>query len=324
MKMNLCKMLCAALVLLLGSGCEKDIDFKGEQTEPRLTVSAQAEVGEPLSVYVASSIFFLQNDRGGRAFMDGLDTLRGQVRCFVNGAKQPHVLTLQPRDEYASALPYLAEDYSPAPGDRIRLEAEFPGFDPVWAETSVPRMPAFEIVSAKWHKESGTEEWGWDYYDLDMTMAVTDDGSYDKYYFLQPVLQFSFNYGDFFEGYADEVQFQSYGFSSNDVLFRELGGGKNALQMIDEESNYFSDALIKGQRHEFTITVSMLPEKEESMRMWVHTATVNESLYWYDYSYSRLGDMNGLFSEGVTLYSNVNGGYGVFCAAASQWLEVEW
>ena len=58
--------ICAALALLMGAGCEKVIEFKGEVTEPRLTVS-------------------------GQAFTDGLDTLRGQVRCYVNGAKAPHI-----------------------------------------------------------------------------------------------------------------------------------------------------------------------------------------------------------------------------------------
>lgn len=316
--------ICAALMLLLGAGCEKVIEFKGEVTEPRLTVSGQAEVGEPLTVYVASSLFFLTDERVGQAFIDGLDTLRGQVRCYVNGAKTPHEFTLQPRREYASALPYCALDYAPAAGDRIRVEAEFPGFDPVWVETVVPRMPAIEIVSAKWRRMSD-EELGWtpeeeeSYNEVELTLAVTDDASYDKFYFIQPVLQYRFEY------YEEEDLFQSYAFSSNDILFRELGGGSNALRMMDEEGNYFSDKLIKGQRREFTITVSMLPAKDESMHFWIHFAAVNESLYWFDYSYSQARDgATGLFAEGVTLYSNVNGGYGVFGAAASRWMEVDW
>lgn len=310
----------AALVLLLGTGCEKVIEFKGEQMDPRLTVSGHAEVGQPLTVYVSSSIFFLTDERMGEAFMEDLDTLRGQVRCFVNGAKEPHILKLQPRGMFASALPYCAADYAPAPGDRIRLEAEFPGFDPVWAETSVPRTPAFEIVSAKWRRMSELDdsEWSDSYNEVELTLAVTDDASYDKFYFIQPVLQYRFEY------FGEEDLYQSYAFSSNDILFREMSGS-NAMRMIDEEGNYFSDELIKGQRREFTITVSMLPEKEESMHLWVHAAAVNENLYWYDFSYAQVHEgATGLFAEGATLYSNVNGGYGVFGAAASRWMEVDW
>ena len=61
-----------AAALLVGAGCEKIIEFDGEQTQPRLTVSAQAEAGDSLLVYVASSIFFLTDQRGG-------DTFRTQV-----------------------------------------------------------------------------------------------------------------------------------------------------------------------------------------------------------------------------------------------------
>ena len=60
-----------ALSLLLLPACEKDIEFKGEIMEPRLTLSAQATVGETFSAYVASSIFFLEQDPQGKAFTEG-------------------------------------------------------------------------------------------------------------------------------------------------------------------------------------------------------------------------------------------------------------
>ena len=69
----------------------------------------------------------------------------------------------------------------------------------------------------------------------------------------------------------------------------------------------------------------MLPEKDETMHLWIHSAAVTESLYWFDFSYSQVHEgATGMFSEGATLYSNINGGYGVFCAAASHWMEVDW
>ena len=173
----------AVAVLLFSAGCEKIIEFKGDVTEPRLTLSSYAEVGEPLTVYVASSIFFLSDQKYGRAFTEGLDTTRGSVRCFVNGSNTPRELQLVPGAD-VSSLCYRDPSYAPAPGDHIRLEAEFPGFDPVWAETDVPLMPAFEVVSAQW-RLTDMSDWvdiddDWVLYDLDLTLAVTDDGKYDK------------------------------------------------------------------------------------------------------------------------------------------------
>ena len=64
------------------------------------------------------------------------------------------------------------------------------------------------------------------------------------------------------------------------------------------------------------------PGTIDSFRLKI--ATISESLYWYDKSYSRVSGMiPGFFSEGAALYSNVHGGYGAFGAAAVVWLDVE-
>ena len=298
--------LCAFVQLLSGVGCEKVIEFTGEQTEPRLTLSSQAEVGEVLEAFVSASVFFLSETRNGLAFVEGLNPERGQVRCYVNGATTPHLLQYVPR-ENANSLRFRASDYAPVAGDHIRLEAEFPGFDPVWAETVVPLQPACEIVSAQSTSDG-----------VEVTLALTDDASYDKYYFLQPVSQL-------WDPYEEQSFFWSVNFWSSDVLFRNMSGA-SALDAFEQDAdNYFSDDLIKGKRHVFVITVPV--SREESTLLWIHLAAVDESLYWYGKTYDQLTDSDwttGFFSEGVTLYSNVHGGYGVFCAAASRWLEVEW
>lgn len=321
MKKILTSWVLAALVLL-SVGCEKIIEFKGEETKPQLTLSSYAEAGEPLTVYVASSIFFLADQKYGKAFTENLDTLRGSVRCFVNGEKQPHTLQLFSGGDISS-LCYREPDYAPAPGDHIRLEAEFPGLDPVWAETDVPLNPSFEVISAKWNPVDlgGMEELFGDegeYYELEITLAVTDDGSYDKYYFLQPV---AFRK----EEWLPDGFWTSYSFSSNDVIFRELSGS-NAMSSLPDDSAryYFSDALIKGQRHTFTITTDMIFDREHIQYFGLITATVNESVYWYDASYHQVDrGLGGIFAEGTTLYSNVHGGYGFFGASVPVLLDVD-
>lgn len=314
--------LCSAVLLLTAlCACEKVIEFNGEVTEPRLTISSQAEVGKPLTAYVASSIFFLADNKGGAAFTEGLDTLRGQVRCFVNGGKTVRTFSLV-SDVTPTALCYVADDYVPAPGDHIRLEAEFPGFDPVWAETDMLQLPDFEVVSLEWKPMDMGEGWDWmdgegaRYYDANLTLAVTDDASYDKYYFLQPILQYR-------SEWMEEDILQAWSFTSNDIIFRETAG-VNASQLRENSSNYFSDTMVKGKRYEFTISMTWLPSWDDITHFWVELATVNESLYWYDKSYIQVSSgLNGIFSEGVSLYSNVNGGYGVFCSKTPLWLEVE-
>lgn len=300
--------LCVSFLLLAAAGCEKVIEFTGEETEARLTLSSRAEAGERLDIYISSSVFFLSDSNEGAAFLKGLDPEQGEVRCYVNGATTPRLLVFLPK-EHSSNLHYRAVDYAPAPGDHIRLEAEFPGFDPVWAETDVPLEPAFELVSVTYLPS----------YELELTLAVTDDASYDKYYFLQPVNQT-------WEPSLEQFVTWPLQFSSKDIIFRDMSGASALDAFEDETGNYFADDLIKGQRHVFVITIPYAPEKEPTVNLLIHAAAVDASLYWYGKSYAQLraSDWTGFFSEGVTLYSNVHGGYGVFCAAASRWLEVEW
>ena len=266
-----------ALSLLLLPACEKDIEFKGEIMEPRLTLSAQATVGETFSAYVASSIFFLEQDPQGKAFTEGLDTLRGRVRCFVNDEPSGREMRLQSGESGASLC--YASDYVPAPGDHIRLEAEFPGFDPVQAAVTVPKLPHFELLSVERRRMDlpASQE----YYEAELTL---------------------FGQGYFY-----------------DILFRQAGGTDFG------GTDFFSDAPIKGKRHVFKITVQLVPSPDVVTLFGLKLAAADENLYWYDTSYTQLRwSFGGLFSEAVSLYSNVHGGYGILCSIAPSWQRVEW
>lgn len=308
-------------LLPLSVGCEKEIEFKGEVSRPRLTLSARAVVGEPFVAYVASSVFFLKSENQGAAFKEGLDTSRGSVRCYVNGDRNGIEMNLN-LDESIASFCYTS-NYVPAPDDRIRLEAEFPGFDKVWAEVTVPRMPDFELLSV----ESRMMDIDWDgvFYAVDMTLAVTDDASYDKYYFIQPLASYASSGAWWGNPEDGETTLSSLIFTSNDVIFRSTSNVLGSDSETALGSRYFSDELIKGRRHVFKITVLYVPAPEIVSLFGLKLAAAEENLFWYDYSFEQLQlSFGGLFSEAVTLYSNVHGGYGILSAAAPVWKGVEW
>ena len=75
----------ACLILLTtGTACEKEIEFDGEERASRLTVSAMIDAGKPITVYVSSSVFFLDSQNNNKGYTAHLDTERGRVRIFVN------------------------------------------------------------------------------------------------------------------------------------------------------------------------------------------------------------------------------------------------
>ena len=295
--------------VLCAPSCEKYIEFSGEESKPRLTVSALANAGEPFSAYVSSSLFFL-NSEGSGAFIKDLDVSRGIVKLTVNGAAESVIMQYMP-DKEDRALVY-GSDYVPQPGDRIVLEAEFPGFDPVRAETRVPFPPQFEVSSVKYDSEAG---------ELGMTIRLRDDGSYEKYYFLAPILEAM--YPGMETPYRIACRYRS-----DDVVFKNMGVGVFELYGFlfgDDNlvSCYFSDEMIRGKEHSIRIVIPGIQPNGESDRFFVELRAVTESLYWFDTSYARMEDDFNLFAEGVTLYSNVSGGYGVLCAAATTRIDVE-
>ncbi|MBR5100986.1 MAG: DUF4249 domain-containing protein [Bacteroidales bacterium] len=297
------------LVAVCVLSCEKEISFNGEESASRLTVSALAQAGEPLSAYVSSSVFFLKS-RGFESFIKALDVSQGSVRLTINGAAAPIRMRLA-SDQPDGSLLYNC-DYVPQPGDHLVLEAEFPGFDPVRAETDVPYPPHFEVSSLAFREEDGGET-------LDLTLRFRDDGSYEKYYFLIPRMEIR---------YGEEEPFQmTYRYASDDVVFKNMGVGAFDLYGMlfgdnDVVSYYFSDELIRGKEHTMKIEIPGIRHLEEGQRFFVEMRTVTESLYWFDVSYAQLESDFALFSEGVTLYSNVQNGYGVFCATAGTCVEV--
>ena len=86
------------------------------------------------------------------------------------------------------------------------LEAEFPGFDPVRAETRVPYPPLFEITSLK---PGGADQ------DMEMTIRLSDDGNYEKYYFLAPKRVMYYPW-------AEEPAEVFCRFNSDDIVFRNV------------------------------------------------------------------------------------------------------
>ncbi len=295
----------ACLILLMsGTACEKEIEFDGDELASRLTVSAIADAGTPLKINVASSVFFLNSSKFQEsAYTGNLDTERGRVRVFVNDGKVAWETRLIP-DEGRYSLCYGC-DYVPAPGDRIRIEAEFPGYDAVTAETDVLPLPRFEVVSVSLDNH-------------EMTIRIDDDAAFEKNYFLHLLTRQENPDGTLFE--------MEMPVTSGDVLFRDVASqlsvsGFDTFMESSEWVNYylFHDTLIRGKSYSFKIKWG-----GDADRLCLELKTVTDSFFWYVTSLETLrNSTGGLFGEGVSIYSNVKGGYGVVCASSSVSVAVE-
>jgi len=78
MKTNLLTLITIVTAVLLTS-CEKEIEFNGEQTDPKLVINSLMEPGQPVNAAISKSFFFLDNHANTTAPDDLVATL------YVNG-----------------------------------------------------------------------------------------------------------------------------------------------------------------------------------------------------------------------------------------------
>ncbi len=323
-------LIAAALALPFAASCTKEIQFKGDETASKLVLYSLAVPGQELSADLSSSVFFLKRNYDNKLFTSSLDTLRGTVKVYVNGAQQPYLMRYSPYvpdDEYGyfyfapSTLRYVS-DYVPSEGDRIRIVADFPGFDSVEGETVVPVSGRFSVNSIKVNRSEEGEM------NIEVSARVTDDGSGLKYYDVSPIRFFSWDGGETYE------QEQVFDITSNDVIFRNTTS--DLMSILDEgeqTSSYFSDELFRGGSYDFKFSFrAWEPLYDEyygygdpnysgekiSYLYTVRFTTLTTSLYNHILSMRNLSYSDfGFFGESSTLYSNVKGGYGCVCSSVS-------
>lgn len=327
--------LAVVAALFAASSCEKEIEFRGDETAPRLVLYSLSSPGQKLSADVSSSVFFLKQNYDNKLFTSTLDTLKGGLKVYVNGSATPHVMRYTPlEDDYysyfqqAPTLHYEA-DYIPSEGDHIRIVAEFPGFETAEGETTVPVAGGFSIVSSRRNVSEDNR------ISFDVTARVTDRGAASEYYCVSPSRWCSFDGGETYE------REYTYSISSQDPLF--MGTTSDLTAILGEEgtSSYFSDVLFSGGSYEFKfsfepgaeftpgygyyhdIPVTDTPP-DFKYRYDVSLVTLTESLYNHVLSMRNVSaSAYGFFGESATLFSNVKGGYGCVCSSVSLSLPLE-
>lgn len=285
--------LLALLTALLLASCEKVIEFDGEAQAPKLVLFSLATPGEPLSCTISHSAFFLSDEDLESRYTSGIKLSEGRVRVKVGS----DIYTMRPEGEQNRAYRFSC-DYVPKSGDVLSIEASFPGFDVVRSETYIPEPSPIELLSAE--VRSDTESGNY----CELTLRFKADPLPGRCYNLTPYMVM----GEY------EIPLL---FESDDILFQDKTASFSDI-FGSTTSNYFNDALIRGKEHTLTIRLREI----DSDKIFVSLKTLTESLYYYALSREKALSDNGFLSERVTLYSNIEGGYGCFCAAAASGCEV--
>ena len=324
---------------LLLSSCEKQIEFNGEQTDPKLVINSIVGTDEPVKAYISKSYFFLDYDENTQAPDDLVASL------YVNGNPigelTPSADTIWHNYEMNAyqLVPYLFNDYRPQEGDIVQIKASANGYDDVEGTTSaLPKSVdcPMEAEVTEWHTshpyhyDDEIQDYVPDttvleikgYMDLTFTVTDPNPGKTDYFRLIKskssdmemgpnrPWRYISFDYDDpIFEPVMTENEF----FDASDLDTRPEG--------------VFTDKLFDGGSYRIKVHLYFscrLPEDFDPDFYKVSFMVEHLSKEYYNYlnTCNQGDDYLQILSEPIHTYSNVTNGYGIVGGRAVDIIEL--
>ena len=319
------------------ASCEKQIEFNGEQTDPKLVINSIVGTDEPVKAYISKSYFFLDYDENTQAPDDLVASL------YVNGN---HIGELTPSadtiwhnyemNDYR-LIPYRFNDYRPQEGDIVQIKASANGYDDVEGTTSA--LPKFvdcpmEVEVTEWHTShpyyyndeiqdyvpdttileiSGT---------MDLTFTVTDPNPGKTDYFRLIKSRSS----DMWMG-----QNRRYiSFDYDDPIFEPVMTENDFIDASDLDTRpegVFTDKLFDGGSYRIKVNLyysCRLPEDFDPDFYKVSFMVEHLSKEYYNYlnTCNQGDDYLQILSEPIHTYSNVTNGYGIVGGRAVDIIEL--
>ncbi len=273
---------------------QKFHDLELPDFEPKLVVNSFFRAGEPFRVSVSYS--------HGRNNTDEFCPVVGaQVDLYEDNVLVEELEGGRDKEEIKGNLIgkwfYYSREVLASEGHTYRLEVSADGFEPVFAESTIPPQTMLEIIDTAWVKKDYDR-----YLKVDLEM---DNPDKRRWFFLAATgLRALFEY--------DSIQ--------NDIIvgYRELGVpfdindlaiGKRE-QRVNEDYLVFSNELMMENTYSFSIEISVIKIMDE--RIGIDLVTLSDEAYKYLVTLSDFKNNDMRYSEPVKIFTNVNDGYGIF------------
>ncbi len=316
--------------------CEKEIEFKGEITDPLLVVNSYITPDSVVSAHVSQSRFFLKDS----ITYKNINT--AEVAVWVNGVFKEN-MSLVEKGKYRGT-------YKPAIGETIKIIVNVPTMKEVSSETKIYPQPVINSIdttgvwSAKEYmiQSSGYSTGGQTIYKNDTLAAYTrqtmnytlkfdDNANEQNYYRLIAKTIQHYTVTDTIQHTTKDSITSHYYFNFSDVVSGNntnndpttLIGGYNSYNMY----TVFSDELFNGKTYALTFSTDQLVFDNISSNSGFYTNSYrNPDKYeikvylqsisrdYYLYLKSRAAGSGGadFFSEPVQIHNNIVGGIGIF------------
>lgn len=321
------KLIYIIICTLFLCSCEKEIDFNGELTDPRLVINSLVELDQPVSARIGKSVFFLDNESDFQCPDDLVATLYVNGNLYgimdvVYDSMEMHYYNIYYEDSIAYKVDKrFQSDYRPVVGDIIKITASAEGFEDVEGITSaMPTPVAFQLVEKtvlaldSYYMDFGGDSALYEYGYLDIYIEVTDPnpGQTDLF-------RLSIQSDDFerIDEYYSSNYYVSHEF--NDPIF---GGSIESNDIIDigdldtRPEGVFSDALFDGGSYRIKVPIYFNLTKFDTtdpdfFNVPITLEHLSKEYYYYLNTCDQGDAITGFFAEPIQVYSNVTNGYGL-------------
>lgn len=324
------KVILLAFSYIFLTSCEKEIEFNGEQTAPRLVINSLIEAGQPVSARIGKSIFFLDNDNDMQCPDDMVATLTVNGNLYgimdlVLDSVEMHYYDIYFEDSIAYKVErHFQSDYCPVSGDIITIAATAQGFEDVEGTTSaLPSTVAFQLADTKvieldsYYMYIDEEDSAlYVYGQLELSIAVTDPnpGQLDLF-------RISIQYSDY-DTSGEDPYFASNYYVSHEFTDPVFGGtiGSNDYFDISDldrrPEGVFSDALFDGGTYRIKVPIdfnlTQYPTTSPDFFLVpIKIEHLSKEYYYYLCTCDQGEAMTSFLVEPIQVYSNVTNGYGL-------------
>ena len=317
----------AAGLVMLFSGCAKQIDMNLDQGEREVVVMSNGSIGTPLQVGLSYSDYIYgvhHYDSYGHDRFQQIDGAKLTLR--VNGS-ETYVADGRDRGKYLFA-------YSPQEGDNLQLKVEVPGRDEVSASAKVPYAVQISEVNLEANRGEYNDE-------SRVSFVLSDRANENEYYGVRVRVvtthrtELYYAEQDSLEVYDDPdiSRYETFYCSDRTII----DNSEFSMDEFDdpEQGTYtslllFTDGNISGQSHKINLELDWLPDYHSQDTVWQEDGSYaayfsTSSVYLEVYSFSRDmyifqrtvaayndDDFFGLIGEPIQVHSNINGGLGIF------------
>lgn len=323
--------------------CEKEIEFNGEQTDPRLVINSIVEVGQPVTARIGKSVFFLDNNSDMQCPDDLVatlyvnDNLYGIMDIVYDSTEMYYYDNLYFQDSIGYKIEkYFRSDYCPVVGDIIKITASAQGFEDVEGITSALPSPAECRLAGKTIKEieSYYMDYGGDsalyvYGQLDIFIEVTDPNPGQTDLFRISIQMDDYDSSSGYDFYASNY------YVSHEFTDPVFGGSIESNDYFDisdldtRPEGVFSDALFDGGTYQIKVPIYFNLTKFDStdpdfFQVPIKIEHLSKEYYYYLNTCEQGSEISSFFAEPTQVYSNVTNGYGLVggCSTNGCWLPL--